>query len=306
MLRIVSPDGTDGAITVEVKSRLFPREVPDLKRRFEAYVGVSDVLVVSRFLSPASRRRLTEERLNYLDLTGNVRLVVSQPGLFIETQGALTDPEPAEKTMRSLRGAKAGRLVRALCDFPLPLSITDLGLKAGVDVSYASRLVEWLAREALLTRASRGPVMSVDRPQILRRWANDYSVLKSNAALSCLEPRGLEALLRRLPSSSFRYAVTGSLAANRLAPIAPARLAMIYVDDPDNAAGDLSLVPVETGANVMLLGPFDEVVFDRTRVESGVTYVAPSQAAVDLLTGPGRSPAEGEAILEMMAANGAL
>lgn len=256
-----------------------------------------------RILPPAGRRRLAEESLNYLDLTGNVRLVVTRPGLFIETQGALTDPEPAERTTRSLSGAKAGRLVRALCDFPLPLSITNLALKAGVDVSYASRLVEWLTREALLTRISRGAVKSVDRPRMLRRWADDYSVLKSNAALSCLEPRGLDALLRRLPSSRVRYAVTGSLAANRLAPIATARLALIYVDDPDGVAGDLGLVPTEAGANVMLLAPFDEVVFDRTRVDNGVTYVAPSQAAVDLLTGPGHSPAEGEAILETMAAN---
>jgi hypothetical protein len=32
-----------------------------------------------------------------------------------------------------------------------------------------------------------------------------------------------------------------------------------------------------------------------------IRYVAPSQAAVDLLTSPGRSPAEGEAVLEWMA-----
>ena len=34
-----------------------------------------------------------------------------------------------------------------------------------------------------------------------------------------------------------------------------------------------------------------------------IRYVAPSQAAVDLLTSPGRSPAEGEAVLEWMARN---
>jgi hypothetical protein len=53
----------------------------------------------------------------------------------------------------------------------------------------------------------------------------------------------------------------------------------------------------------MLLVPFDEIVFDRTRIEDGVTYVAPSQAAADLLTSTGRSPAEGEAVLEWMGRN---
>ena len=51
-------------------------------------------------------------------------------------------------------------------------------------------------------------------------------------------------------------------------------------------------------STAMLLVPFDDVVFDRTRLDEDVTHVPPSQAAVDLLTSPGRSPAEGEAVLE--------
>ena len=302
VLRLVSPDGVEALLAVEVKARLFPRDIPELKRRLES-LDERPGLVMTEFLTPSAKRRLVEEGLNYLDLTGNVRLSLSRPGLFIETEGATTDPNPAEKGGRSLRGAKAGRIVRALCDFPPPLGVSDLAMKAGVDISYASRLLEWLAREGLVTRVSRGPVEAIDRARMIRRWADDYSVLKSNDARSFLDPRGIENLLRRLPTNRVRYAVTGSLAANRLAPVAPARLAMVYLDDPDEAASTLSLTATDTGANVMLLVPFDEVVFDRTRTDESVTYVAPSQAAVDLLTSPGRSPAEGEAVLEWMTRN---
>jgi hypothetical protein len=301
-LRIVSPDGVEALLVVEVKARLFPRDVLGLKRRLESAEGEAG-LVMTEFLTPSAKRRLIEEDLNYLDLTGNIRLALSRPGLFVATDGATTDPNPAEKGGRSLRGAKAGRVVRALCDFPPPLAVSDLALKAGVDISYASRLLEWLAREGLVTRVSRGPVETIDRARMIRRWADDYSVLKSNEARSFLDPRGLSNLLRRLPTSRIRYAVTGSLAANRLAPIAPARLAMVYMDDPDDAATELNLTATETGANVMLLSPFDEIAFERTRTDDGVTYVAPSQAAVDLLTSPGRSPEEGEAVLDWMARN---
>jgi hypothetical protein len=302
LLRIASPDGTQAELAVEVKARLFPRDAPELRRRLDSTKERTG-LIITEFLTPSAKRRLTEEDLNYLDLTGNVRLVLSRPGLFIETEGATTDPNPAEKGGRSLRGAKAGRIVRALCDFAPPLTVSDLAVKAGVDVSYASRLLEWLAREGLLTRVIRGPVEAIDRTRMIRRWADDYSVLKSNEARSFLDPRGPANLLRRLPTSGIRYAVTGSFAANRLAPVAPARLAMVYLDDPEQAANDLNLTATDTGANVMLLTPFDEVVFDRTRTDESVTYVAPSQAAVDLLTSPGRSPAEGEAVLEWMARN---
>jgi hypothetical protein len=297
MLRLLSPDGVEGSVRVEVKPRLVPRDAPQLKRRLAG----DPALVMTEFLSPNAKRRLTEEGLNYLDLAGNVRLILSRPGVFIATDGATTDPNPTERIGRTLRGPKAGRVVRALCDFPVPLPVSEVAMKTGVDVSYASRLLEWLGREGLLTRVSRGPVQAVDRARLIRRWADDYSVLKSNDARSFLDPRGIESLLRRLPTARFRYAVTGSLAANRLAPVAPARLAMVYVDDPDEVSAVLNLTPTETGANVMLLAPSDDVVFDRTRVDGGVTYVAPSQSAVDLLTSPGRSPAEGEAVLEWMA-----
>ena len=37
------------------------------------------------------------------------------------------------------------------------------------------------------------------------RWADDYSVLRSNDARSFLDPRGVENLLRSLPKIRFRY-----------------------------------------------------------------------------------------------------
>jgi hypothetical protein len=302
VLTIVSPDGVECHMAVDAKPRLFPRDVPDVKRRLKTFEEEA-VLVMRGFLTLSAKRRLTEEGLNYVDLTGNVRLVLSRPGLFIETQGATIDPNPVEKAGRSLRGAKAGRVVRALCDFPPSLTVSDLAIRAGVDISYASRLLEWLSKEGLLTRVRRRGVETVDRARLIRRWADDYSVFKSNEARSFLDPRGIGNLLRRLPTSSLRYAVTGSLAANRLAPVAPARLALVYVDDPDEAGNELNLRATEAGANTMLLVPFDEVVFDRTRLDESVTYVAPSQTAVDLLTGVGRSPSEGEAVLEWLERN---
>ena len=46
--------------------------------------------------------------------------------------------------------------------------------------------------------------------------------------------------------------------------------------------------------------PFDSVVSLRTRLEDGLRYASPSQIAVDCLTGNGRMPAEGEALLTWM------
>jgi hypothetical protein len=298
---VTGPDGAKVRVSVEAKTGLVPRAVADLKSRLDEYSS-DPVLVVSPFLTRSTRERLRAENVNFLDLTGNVRLVLARPGLYVETQGAEQDPSPRRQPGRSLRGAKAARIVRALCDFPPPLPISELAGKAKVDISYASRLVEWLAREALLERRPRGPVESIDKASLIRRWAQDYEVLTSNDARAYLDPRGVDNIVRTLSGGAFggRYALTGSIAANRIAPIAPARLAMLYVDDVGSAATALKIRPTEAGANVMLLAPFDEVVFERTWQDGGLTIVAVSQAAVDLMTGPGRAPSEAEAILERL------
>src|SRR3954468_6827223 len=162
ILDVTGPDGVKVRVLVEAKTRLVPRAVADLKTRLDDYSS-DPGLVVSPFLTRSTRERLRAENLNFLDLTGNVRLVLVRPGLYVETQGAEQNPPPKRQPSRSLRGAKAGRIVRALCDFPPPLPISDLAAQSKVDISYASRLVEWLSREALVERRPRGPVQSIDR-----------------------------------------------------------------------------------------------------------------------------------------------
>ena len=134
----------------------------------------------------------------------------------------------------------------------------------------------------------------------IRRWAQDYDQRASNNATTWLEPRGLPALEKALTGTGFRYAATGAFAAQRFDPIVPASIAAIYVDDAYQAADRLGLREADAGANVVLLEPFDPVVFDRNVTRGGLRCVAPSQLAVDLLTGPGREPPQGEEMLRWM------
>ena len=54
----------------------------------------------------------------------------------------------------------------------------------------------------------------------------------------------------------------------------------------------------------MLAGPALDVVFERCLTnKEGVVVAAPTQVAVDLMTGPGRSPNEAEELLDWMRRN---
>lgn len=307
VIRLTSPAGEVATLAVETKRVLEPRQVPEAAEQIralavEARDGAVPV-VAAAYLSSRARDMLVEFDVGYIDTTGNVRLAVSSPGIFITTPGAERDPWPQQSDLHSLRGRGAARALRAIIDTAPPFGIRELATASGASAPTISRVVELLERDAIVTRAPRGPVLTVDWAAAIRRWAQDYDQTSSNAATMFLEPRGLPALETKLSSPKLTYAATGAFAAQRFDPIAPARIATLYVEDIKLAAERLGLREVDSGANVMLLEPFDPVVFDRTIERDRLRCVAPSQLAVDLLTGPGREPSQGEQILVWMKDN---
>lgn len=302
VLRIRGPGSNSASIQVEAKQRLEPKDLDYMVTTLRP-VRERPVMVVAPFLSLRAQERLRTLGFDYADLTGNIRLSLSKPGLYIETRGADKNPEPTVRDRRSLKGAKAGRLIRALCDFRPPLGLRDLAKRAVVDAGYTSRIISFLDREALVVRKPRGPITNTDWAALLRRWSQEYSPLQRGRARWFLAARGLAQLTDKLRTLSARYAVSGSWAAAQFAPVAPSRLLLCYADDISQLAQALDLRPAEAGSNVALVTPFDPVVYERTTKQKGTTVAAASQIAADLLTGPGRSPNEAEALMEWMREN---
>lgn len=304
---IRDPNGTFTTMIVEVRQSFTPREIERLlggmARTMRALTPQIPILVVAPWLSPRSQELLAAENLNYLDLTGNARIRLDNPTLFIETRGAAKDPNPVPRNKTRVQGPKAARLIRLLAEVRPPYGVRQLATVAGLGPGYVSRVLDTLNDEALIERSPRGGVESVDVPRLLRRWAQTYDIFRANTTSRFLAPGGANNLMTKLVEVQARVAVTGSFAAVRLAPVAGPALLVAYTDEPAALAKSLGLIPTDEGANVALLVPFDQVVWERTTTEDGITYVAPSQAAVDCLTGNGRMPAEGDALVSWMTEN---
>ncbi|MGH7656318.1 MAG: hypothetical protein ACREN6_16830 [Gemmatimonadaceae bacterium] len=306
VLELTGPDGRRAAIVVEAKTRVTAAvasaAAPQLERAVRTLRAAGGLLVTD-YLSPLARQRLADGGASYLDLTGNARVVVSRPAIVIESRGADRDPTPEGREVRSLKGGSAARIVRALCDWTPPVGVRALARRAEVNPGYATRVLALLEKEDVVSRDPGGAVAAVRWNDLLRRWTQDYAVTTTNRTVSYLEPRSIDALAKRLDRYKGRWALTGSRAVPPAAAAAPARTLSCYVESADAAATALGLRSVDGGANVVLIEPFDAVVWQRTRTAAGLTCVAISQCAADLLTGPGREPAEGDALLAWMERN---
>ncbi len=332
-LCFTSPDGRQGKVKRLTRQNVDPRSVLELIGRFPSG---NRPLVASRYLSKNTREKLRAAGFSYTDLTGSIYLVLENPGIFMESTGADKDPSREKRPARSLKGPKAGCVVRSLCDFREPVGVRELALRAGVDPGYVSRLLVLLYQEAIIerqtatssvsrsksgsrtgsvsrsrsgSRSSIGPggrkggVTKVFWDRLIRRWAEDAPLSTRGPSATYIDPRGLPELLARLASKAGNYAITSSFAAAKIAPIAPPRLITIYVEDLARDAEDLGLRPAEAGANALLIESSSDVVFLRTQRIQGLKFVAVSQAAADLFTSPGRGPAEAEELLRWMAAH---
>lgn len=318
LLSIVTPDGTRTAVLIECKGVVAPRDVASVARQLDSYIAaaaqrgleVGGAIVAAPFISPTTRAHLDQRGLGWFDITGNLRLRLDRPAVFLDRRGADRSGfrDPADRMLKSLRGPAAAKVVLELCETSLPVGVRDLAERAQVGVATSARVLELLDREAVIARTGDGVVTSVHKRSLIDRWAQDYKVLASNDVIAALDPRGLSHALKNLSSVGTRVAVTGSAAAraylsNDVTPVSPIVSLSLYADDPIGLMDQLGLKAVERGANVLVMRPYDEVVHAKSRRVGGIVYAGPAQVAADLLTGPGRSSEEAEQLMAALGSN---
>lgn len=310
LITICGPDRSfHGRVLVEavldptparLERELLPRV--SLMRRFNQDAAA---IVIAPWVSPRTRALLSRWDCGYIDLTGNISFRMNRPSIMIQTQGSSRDPRPRTVSdRRGLSGARAGRLVRVLADVRPPYRAIELAESTGLSAAYISRLLDVLEEEGLIRRRNKA-VIKVDWEALLRLRASETTLLRPSHFLGFLAPNGLDAFvsqLRQQQGIHTSLALTGPLAAMAVAPLAIGGQAMLYSDT--KAANHLinrqSLFPVDQGADTLLLQPPDVSVFFGVRQVDGLPHVALSQLVLDSLSGPGRLPAAGEAVLDYM------
>lgn len=297
-LRIVSPTGEVIDLAAWAQKEWTPRFARDLAD------PEMPALAVGRWLSPRTREVLGTRGIGFVDLTGNADLVLSSPTVVIRAEGAQRDPQPKPTEAPSLRGPRAWALLRTIAEVEPPFGVRELASATGLDAGYISRILGVLEEEVFIAREPRGPVIEVEWEGLLRRHASIYSLLDSNVSTSWVAAGGPDGFLDDIADvKRGRRAVTGSFGAARLAPVAAPTVTVVYTSDPDRLARVGRLLPADRGANVILLEPYDGIVFERTWRADGVHYASVAQLAIDCLTGMGRMPSEGEALLDWMRKN---
>jgi hypothetical protein len=303
-VRLNVPHGNDQAFdviveaphrkwVVEVKNSSSPGAVAAVADRLHhVELGDPDAvpLLVVPHMTNAGAEAAARRHLNWVDLSGNARL--RDQDLYVWVQGR-PNRYPKRGRPSSPFAPKSARATRLMLIDPWRWwRQADLAEATGLDDGHLSRVVRRLDDDELLDH--RGSEFRPRDPErLLDAWAGDYRFDRHDIVVGHLTGSGAELaseLNARLTGVDVQHAFTGLPAAWVLDRHARFRLCSIYVEgDPRDAAEKIDMRRNEQGANVQLIGPDDDGVFEGQREVSGLPCVSPAQIYLDLLHLPERA-----------------
>lgn len=255
------------------------------------------------YISESAAKLCAELGFGFFDLSGNCRIAFD--GIYIRTRSDVRRSKVAKKTARSLYSPKSERVLRVLLsDVKRSWKVAELAKEAGISLGQTSNLRRALAEQDLI-RISPDGIQISDPERLLKDWAQWSSQRRQIVhRYHSLDP--LPKIERALAGKGGADCVlTQFSAASRVAPggIRYSRAAAYVRDDPSAIASGLGLKLVDSGANVLLIEPYDEGLFQNSQTVDGVEVVSTAQCYLDLRPVSGRGEEAAETVLMKMKAD---
>ncbi len=293
------------ALIIEVKANGAPRFVRSAVYQLKGYLaharqsghgdsGTRSIpMLVSPYLSPASRSICIDHDVAYLDLVGNAHLAFDN--VYIDR--AVADrPKSETRALRSIFTPKAAAILRVLLrDSARAWRVTDLAKAANASLGHVSNV-----RKALLTREwiekRNNGIILVQPDALLRTWREEYRQSAGRRISGYTLFHG-DQLSKQLSGSLNpepqhpRAIYSSNSAAQWFAPFARGGTHSFYADEPGARmlTETLKLTRVGKGTNVIVRIPNDENLFeDAVQPAPGIFCASPIVTYLDLWNGNDR------------------
>ena len=302
MVMDVLVSGKRQALMVEVKNQGEPRLVRmAIAQLKECLKGTRDSygILIAPYLSDASRQICKDAGIGCMDLAGNAFL--SFKNIFIDRSG-IPNPLPGSRESKSVFSPKSSRILRVLLsDLSKKWYVEDLSQEANISIGLTSRVKQALLAQEWIKEENKRFYLTKPE-EVLNQWASNYSYQKNpiHSFYSNLAEDKLEAAIRKeCEKRKYRYGLALFSGASKVAPFVRFMKFFAYVDgNIEDIAAPLQLKVVESGANVILLQPYDEGVFYGLQNVNGNNVVSNIQLYLDLKSYKGRGEDAAQVIFE--------
>ncbi|MGD9549307.1 MAG: type IV toxin-antitoxin system AbiEi family antitoxin [Candidatus Krumholzibacteriia bacterium] len=250
-------------------------------------------LVAVPFMGPVGRRRCEDAEVAWLDLSGNARIVA--PGIRVLVEGQPNRFKSRGRPSNAF-APKSSRISRGLLMHAgHPMKQREIAKATEMDEGFTSRIISRLEEGNFVLRGQDGEIRLRDPDLLLDAWCEMYDFSMHEVIQGHIAARSGEESLHHLADGlqglNVRYAATGLAAAWLLTRFSDFRLTTMYAAErpASEMLESLGFREEARGANVWIVIPKDEGVFQGADERDGIMCVHPVQAYLDLKAQPERA-----------------
>jgi Transcriptional regulator, AbiEi antitoxin, Type IV TA system len=264
-----------------------------LKLAADALADSGLPLIVVPFMGEVGKEICNRTGVSWLDLSGNAKIVA--PGIRIDIEGR---PNKYRGRGRppNVFAPKSSRVARQLLLYPQKFqSQAEIARQTGLGDGYVSKIVRRLEQEQYVTSNDDGALRPRDPNLLLDAWQAAYDFNRHQILKGHVPARSGDELLqrvdRRLSHEKIDHAATGLAAAWLYTHFAAFRQATIYLSvmPARSLLKEIEFSDEPKGANLWLVQPDDEGVFQGSQNRDGARCVSPLQTYLDLKGQPERA-----------------
>jgi hypothetical protein len=283
---VVEYKGHSGAASVT-------RAVEQAKQYAQACGKGAVPLVAVAHMGDVGRGICQQAGVSWMDLSGNANIVAPSVRILVEGK-----PNRFKRRGRpsSVFAPKSSRVARQLLFDPAKhYTQRELATATRLDEGFISRIVRRMEADGQILRGKDGSVTVADPKLLLDEWHAAYDFSKHTIVKGHIAGRSSEEVIQRtrdlLHKRKVDHALTGLAAAWAHTGFAGFRLVTMYLAErmwAEDLAED-GFRDEDRGANLWLVVPNDEGVFDGRALHQGMPCVHPVQVYLDLKAQPERS-----------------
>lgn len=291
-------------LIVETKKVGEPRYIRSSIQQLSSYMAqIPDAygIIAASFISERTGEICKQANFGYIDLSGNCYL--SFNSIYIEKTNYLNIFKE-KKEVKSLFSKKTSRILRALLtETEKTWTQKNLSEKSETSIGLTNRLVKKLYDLEHID-FDQNKTISIKNPsKLLDIWRENYSY-KDNQISGCYSPLSQNEFEARLikymeETTEDQYAFTLFSGALLIAPhVHQTQTFFYFLGNEENFRKEMDLKPVASGANVLILSPYDEGVFYAPQIISRRNIVSNVQLYLDLYNYKGRGREQAEHLRE--------
>lgn len=291
-------------IIVEVKSVGEPRYIRSAVYQLSTYLTqYTDVygIIAAPYISEKTGEICRVANIGYVDLSGNCFLSFDTIYIKKENYKSIVS---AKREVKTLFSARTTRLLRVLLINPEKTwTQMNLSNESKVSIGLTNKVIKKLYNLEYADFDQNKKILFKNPSKLLDLWREKYSYLDNEVIgyYSSLSQAEFEKWLVKYMSrrSKERYAFTLFSGASLIAPFVRSRQTFFYfTGNKEKLIKETELKPVTTGANVLILIPYDEGVFYGTQRIKEKNVVSNIQLYLDLYNYKGRGREQAEYLRE--------